>query len=329
MSPRVSILLPVHEGSYLREAMDTLLQQTERNFELLVLDDASDAATKEMITDYAQGDRRIRVLRNETNLGLPATLNRGLAEAKADLVARADADDIYHAERLSKQLDTLDSRTELLALSCGHRRIDATGDVLYIRTPLTGSGPVGFRLLFNNTILHPGVVFRKEPVMRLGGYDEDLWTAQDTDLWGRLSALGPLDNLPEPLVDWRVHDKTVSKTRGDKGYALSMEVLRRNQERYLGEPVDKAFAEDAVETWRGNETLSADRLRRGVAQLDRIWTLAREREDRETLYDFKTSTSFALRQHARRAGLGAPGLLARAAEWRLRDCAVRGEKRSA
>ncbi|MEM7671642.1 MAG: glycosyltransferase family A protein, partial [Pseudomonadota bacterium] len=104
MTPRVSILLPVHNGSFLAEAAETLLQQTERDFELLILDDASDGVTQDLIARYAADDQRIKVLRNDENRGLPATLNRGLREAQAELIARADADDIYHPERLSRQL---------------------------------------------------------------------------------------------------------------------------------------------------------------------------------------------------------------------------------
>ncbi len=327
MTPSVSVLMAVNEGRFLAPALDTLRAQHFRDFELVLVDDCADADTKALIERFRAEEPRLRVLTNETPLGLPASLNRGLAACRGALVARADGDDLYAPERLGRQVAEMTRRPKLGALSCGHHRIDEHGRRLWTRRPVTGPEALRFRALFVNPLLHPGVMFRAEAVRAVGGYDERFWTAQDSDLWARLGAVAELDNLPEPLVSWRKHGASMLSRRGDAGKALSHGVSARLQGAYLGAPIDPETAGTTAETWRSFHALPPEAVRRGERGLARIMAQAQMQESPDILTDFRQTTARALarqaRWAARRGALrDAAAFARRAATWRLGDPAA-------
>lgn len=198
--------MPVYNGErFLREAIDSVLSQTYRDFELLVLNDGSTDASRSIVNSYT--DRRIRLIDNEQNRGLTATLNRGLAEASSALIARQDADDLSSPNRLAKQVEFLSHHPDVALVGTQARFIDkrgySSGSILQ-RACCHDS--IKWDLLFDNSFTHSSVMFRKGVVLgEFGGYDETFSYCQDYDLWSRVARCHRVANLRETLVGYRVH----------------------------------------------------------------------------------------------------------------------------
>jgi glycosyltransferase involved in cell wall biosynthesis len=211
--PKVTVLMSVYNGEiYLREAIESILSQTFRDFEFIILNDGSEDDSAQIIERYC--DTRIKVVENRQNLGLTRSLNRGLSMAQGEYIARMDADDISFPNRLGAQVGFLDSNPEVGVLGTGFQLIDQLG-----KTGETLLFPGEHGLLrwmmcfFFNPVAHPTVMMRREMVSMAGGYNEQLSTSQDFDLWRRLSELTCLSNLPEVFLYLRKHKGNVSSTR--------------------------------------------------------------------------------------------------------------------
>jgi glycosyltransferase involved in cell wall biosynthesis len=228
MTPRVTVLMSVYNGQrYVAEAVDSILAQTFADFELLIIDDASSDRTAEILASY--DDPRIRVLRNETNLGLTKSLNRGLQEARGELIARHDADDRSHPERLAEQVAFLDAHPEAAVVGAQANHIDESGRKRgSSRHPLSAAAS-RFSMMFGSALVHGAAMFRRSIVRDLGGYDESYITGQDADLWSRIIPLAEVRNLDRVLIDFRVHAESVSATRYTPENLRRLEaVLRRS-----------------------------------------------------------------------------------------------------
>lgn len=208
--PRITVLMPALNGAdYLREAVDSVLAQTMDAFELLVIDNASTDATPDILRGC--GDARLRVLRNERTVPLPVSLNRGLREARAPLVARLDADDIAKPQRLERQLAALRPGVALLGTwwddfwqQDGARQIVPGPETAIEHNAIVES------LAGGNPIAHPSVMLDRQVALAAGGYPEDFAYAQDYALWLRLARNHRLAVLPERLVMIRTHAAQLS-----------------------------------------------------------------------------------------------------------------------
>ena len=189
-SPKVTVLMSVYNGEdYLRESIDSILGQSYGAFEFLILDDCSTDRTGEILRAYESDDNRVRVLNNEENKGLPFSLNLGLAEARGDLIARQDADDLSAAHRLQMQVAQFEQRPELVAVGSWFESLDDSGTPYGWSEPTDTSQSIRDQLLEGrNPLAHGSVMFCKAAILNLGGYDERFWYGQDFDLWLRLFA---------------------------------------------------------------------------------------------------------------------------------------------
>lgn len=206
------MLLPVYNGErYLQSALDSVLVQTFRDFELIAVDDGSTDGSLAVLLRCR--DSRLRVLCNARNQGVIASLNRGLVEARGEYVARVDADDPSHPERFAKQVDFLDRNPDVVLIGARHRAVDDRGRVIDVEPDArpTAHDEIFPTLLAKNVFVHSAVMFRRAAVVAAGGYDPRAQHAEDYDLWLRLSERHRVANLPEILVDWRVHDEQVSQ----------------------------------------------------------------------------------------------------------------------
>jgi len=233
VTPKVTVLLAVHNGApYLREAVQSVLDQTFTDFELLVVDDASTDATAGIVEGF--DDERVRLLRNECNLGQVPSLNRGLLEARGEYIARLDADDACLPARLERQVEILDVEPRVGLVGTWMDAVDEQGRLLG-RLRETLDDYVDFvyhTLIMRVYVSHPSAMYRRDPVLRLGCYDEATGPAEDKDLWRKL-ALERFEAriVPEPLVRYRLHDLQLSQTRA--GHQRHVDAA--SQDRFLAQ----------------------------------------------------------------------------------------------
>jgi len=210
-APAVSVLMSVHDGApWVAEAVASVLAQTAADLELIVVDDGSGDATPDLLARVR--DARLRLVRQERT-GLTRALNRGLALARAALVARLDADDVALPERLARQRAFLEQRPEVGVLGGAAREVDRAGTLVRLVQPPLDDAALRRALIRANPFVHSSIIVRRALLERAGGYDETLPVAQDYDLWMRLASQTRLANLPEVLVVRRLGERRVSVER--------------------------------------------------------------------------------------------------------------------
>jgi glycosyltransferase involved in cell wall biosynthesis len=210
-APRISVLLPCRNAAAtLDEAVESILQQTLGELEVLAVDDGSTDGSAERLDRWASADARLRVLRLPPR-GLIEALNAGLAECRAPLVARMDADDRSHPERLAEQAALLEARPDLAAVGCLVEAFPpeavGPGFSLYLEwlNGLTSPEAIAREIYVESPLVHPSVVMRRSWCERVGGYQEHGWP-EDYDLWLRLHAAGGrFAKVPRVLFYWREH----------------------------------------------------------------------------------------------------------------------------
>ncbi|HWE18446.1 MAG TPA: glycosyltransferase [Hyphomicrobiaceae bacterium] len=206
MHPKLSVLMPVYNGArFLAEAIESILGQTFADFEFLILDDGSDDETPAILGAYAAKDTRIRSIRRP-HRGLIATLNEGLAQVRSKLVARMDADDVAHPERLERQCRHMAVAQKMWVLGTQWDLVDANGKHSPAPKRMPTAAPdVAAAMLCYNALHHPTVLMRRDPILKLGGYRPAYRHAEDYDLWLRVvEAGGRIDNLDWIGLSYRV-----------------------------------------------------------------------------------------------------------------------------
>ena len=212
--PAVSVVLAVYNaGGYLRPAVASVLAQTFADFELIAIDDGSTDGSGAVLAKFAAADPRVRLV-TQPNAGLIASLNRGVALARAPLIARMDGDDLCRPDRLAKQVAFMARHPEVVLLGGGYELIDGKGRALRLIDPPDGDDELQrFCLAGRTSICHPLAMMRRAAVLRVGGYHDDYETAEDLDLFLRLGEVGELACIPDVLLSYRMHDASVSGTR--------------------------------------------------------------------------------------------------------------------
>jgi glycosyltransferase involved in cell wall biosynthesis len=203
--PAVTVLMPVRDGArHLPEALDSILRQTWRDLECVVCDDGSADATPEILARAAAADGRLRVLRLP-RAGIVAALNAGLAAARADWVARMDADDIAAPDRLEHQMAAAAHHPGSAAIGGAWRVVGPDGRFRRRIAPPLEPAEIAEALLRHNPLAHPTMLLRRDAVVELGGYRAAFRSAEDYDLWLRLAERHPIRCVPNTLIDYREH----------------------------------------------------------------------------------------------------------------------------
>jgi len=224
MHPLVTVLMPVYNGEkHLAEAVQSILDQTYRNFEFLVMDDGSTDGSAEIIASFK--DERIMLNRAENNEGITKTLNRGIGIAKGFYIARMDCDDISHPQRLMRQVNFLEEHPETGVLGTAIEQIKKNGPGKTKRWPATDA-EIKINMLFQNPLYHPTVMVRREALANTR-YPESMRYAQDYSLWTALSPVTRFANLPEALLRYRTHPGQVTKTKAAE-QATNARIVREN-----------------------------------------------------------------------------------------------------
>jgi glycosyltransferase involved in cell wall biosynthesis len=207
--------MSVYNGAtYLEDAINSILQQTYANFELIIVNDASTDATPEILQKF--DDCRIRVLTNSENLGLTKSLNRGIGAARGRYIARMDADDLSLPHRLERQWQFLEEHPDFALVGSSYYQIDENGHILSLIRVLTADSDLRAGLRQQNWFGHGSVMMRRKAVQQMNGYDEQFTYAQDYDLWLRLSEHFEVANLEEPLYCWRASSSCISRSKTEE-----------------------------------------------------------------------------------------------------------------
>lgn len=211
MNPLVTVLMPVYNGEkYLREAIDSILNQTFTDFEFLIINDGSTDNTEEIILSY--DDTRINYVKNEKNLQLIATLNKGLELANGKYIARMDSDDVSMLERLEKQFQYMEKNKNIGVLGTWVN----TNNNLIFKYPVSTEECEVFSF-FNSPVAHPSVMIRNEIINKYNiSYSFNYEICEDMELWRRMSEYSGVANIGEILLSYRIHPDSHSNKNKEK-----------------------------------------------------------------------------------------------------------------
>lgn len=214
-TPKVSVVMSVYREpvEWLRQSIDSILNQTFRDFEYIIICDSpdyNDGIT--LLKEYASKDERIRLIFNESNIGLTKSLNKGLKIARGKYIARMDADDISKSTRFEKQISYLDSHSECIV--CG-TRVKYFGDIKWWKHPKsdwirTEDEKNKGRLIIGSCFAHPSIIMRRLSPPQF--YNENIRRSQDYDMWTRIAELGQFHNIPDELLLYRVSPSQISSS---------------------------------------------------------------------------------------------------------------------
>lgn len=217
-APKISVLLPLYntKEEYLRECIDSILNQTFHDFELIILNDCStDANVEKTVKSYS--DKRIHYYTNEQNLGIADSRNKLMSLAKGQYFAIADHDDISLPDRLKKQAEYLDAHTEIGLLSGGIVQYDVKHERKYIKLHAEKDAEIKLRLSQECEIYHPAAMIRADVIKKHNlRYENDYTPSDDRVLWFRMIPFTKFHNLQEPLIIYRWHSGNTSKTQAFK-----------------------------------------------------------------------------------------------------------------
>lgn len=211
--PAISVIMPVYNtAKYLPLAIGSILNQTYSNFEFIIIDDGSSDNSWKIIKECALKDRRIKARQNLSNLGICRTLNYGLSLAQGKYIARMDGDDWSYPDRLFKQISFM--KTHPKVVICGGNIQVCRSDLKLLnhKTYPETDKKIRESLLRMNPFAHPAIMYKKETVLKAGGYNEKLFYVEDYDLYFRLGNLGKFANIGATLLKFRVRYDSFSYT---------------------------------------------------------------------------------------------------------------------
>tara|TARA_Y100001970_G_C14178773_1_gene828610 strand:- start:919 stop:1731 length:813 start_codon:yes stop_codon:yes gene_type:complete len=212
-SPKISVIMSVYNGKrYLKESIDSILNQSFTSFEFIIIDDLSHDNSKLIIEEYAKKDSRIIFLKNKKNRGLTYNLNQAISISRGELIARMDCDDVSMLNRFSKQVDFLNKNKSISIVGSYSINIDKHGNEISKRIVPSSNFEILKVLPMLNPISHPTVMFRKDDIVAIGCYNTKYRTSQDYFLWFQAASNSLLMfNMPEFLLYYRMDDEYISK----------------------------------------------------------------------------------------------------------------------
>jgi glycosyltransferase involved in cell wall biosynthesis len=279
--PRVSLIMPVRDAAaWLAQAIASIKAQSLADFELIIVDDGSVDASAELADASARGDPRIRVIR-QGKLGLVAALNRGLGQAGGELIARLDADDRAHPQRLKRQVDYLDQHPDVGLLGTWADKIDENGAPCGVLEPPAEPDVLAALLPRTNPFVHSSVMLRGAVLRQIGSYQVGPYRsafegAEDYDLWLRVAEVAKIANLPERLLQYRWHGASATHRAGVR-QLFSTRLAQRAALARRRDGRDPAAGLTAPPDWRAAESLNAP-LYADLVPLYRLLDLADRRD---------------------------------------------------
>lgn len=221
IDPKVSVIMSVfNDERFLSKAIQSILNQTYKNFEFIIIDDASNDRSPGIIQEYSKEDNRIKYISNEINRGLPKNLNRMIGVAKGSYIARMDADEISTQNRFQEQFDYLESHPDYAVVASWYVIIDDNDDeIAKIQVPTNGEYLVDDFIEKGPRFCHGSVMMRKGALIRAGKYREEFRYVQDLDLWLRMAETNNFFVIPKFLYHRRLSLGMIEKTKIKRFYA--------------------------------------------------------------------------------------------------------------
>lgn len=275
--PKISVVMPAYNAEkYIAEAIDSILNQTFADFDFIIIDDCSSDRTAEIVKSYT--DPRIRFYQNEHNMGVAATLNRGLDLATGEYIARMDSDDISYPERFEKQFDFMENNPEIAVLGAGIQMFSAKiGERLFSES----YNELKIDLLFASCFAHPAVMLRSK---YFGNgkleYDLSFNKMEDFDLWDRTAIVYPIASFPEVLLKYRIHPNQITQNYDDE-YKKQLQMLKIRQISRLGLDNTASEFESYFSFCEGKFDTSSD----NIYSLARFFNLIEEKNKSVSLYN--------------------------------------------
>lgn len=227
-NPKISVIMAVFNGEkYLRESIESILNQTYHNFEFIIINDGSTDKSVEIINSYE--DSRIRLIHNSENLKLARSLNKGIDLSKGEYIARMDADDVALPQRLERQVSFMDTNPNVGICGSWIETFGNTKKEIW-KYPLK-SEEILVSLIFESVIAHPSVIIRKQ-VLNDNKTKYNITIVEDYDLWIRLSKYTKLANIGEVLLYYRIHSQSIGQKYHDEQYdtatSLKEKLIKEN-----------------------------------------------------------------------------------------------------
>lgn len=243
--PTVSVILPTYNTDFfLHDAIDSILAQTYKDFELIIINDGSTDKTEEIILSY--NDPRIRYIKNETNLKLINTLNKGIDLSRGKYIARMDADDISLPNRLEKEVNFLENHPDLSVVSCFPYNINMEGKVLGKSSYFCVTHPIAckFVSMFEPSICHPACMFRADTIKRYKYMDcESCYHIEAYELWNRMFHTGAKGAMiPEFLLYYRDNTSSICHVYSQEANQNHLAILIHSLKEYIGVVAPKETA---------------------------------------------------------------------------------------
>lgn len=252
--PKISVVMAVHDDEATLEAtLDSILRQTEPDFELIAVDDASRDTSPSILARRAAAEPRLRLFRNETNLGLTRSLVIGCAAARGTYIARHDADDLSLPARFERQAALLDAAPDIAFVACWVE-FDGPGFEYLYEHRGSGRAVEAMNVLdpsLENPMLdgppcHGSAMFRRDAYERAGGYRPQFYYGQDWDLWYRLAEQGKFRMVPEVLYRVRVSPDSISVDAREAQMSLAALSLAAARARHASQPEEAILARAAA-----------------------------------------------------------------------------------
>lgn len=234
--PKVSIILPTYNGSkWIHKSISSILEQSFTDWELLVLDDGSTDETKEVVLSFTNSDSRILYIKNELNIGLQKTLNKGIKMARGQYIARIDDDDVWcDKHKLEDQISFLKSNVDYVLVGTGVIVTDEYHHEIFSYLNPEDDKSIRNIFLKRNPFVHSSVVFRKDIALRVGLYSEDLKDRhiEDYDLWLRIAKIGKVHNLQKHCVIFMSRGGSVTGKNRVSQFKKSIRLVDKNKNSY-------------------------------------------------------------------------------------------------
>lgn len=228
IKPLISVAMSTYNTNrqYLKNAIESILNQTYKNFEFIIICDGSEKDI-EIINEY--NDNRIKIIKHNKNMGLPYSLNEAIELAKGEYIARMDSDDIALSTRFEKQVEFLEKHLNIGVCSSFAKQFDEGKEYMYNVWKKTEE--LQCQLFFTNILVHPAVMFRKQFLIDNNlRYSTDYIYSQDFEFWTRISKKGNIAIIPEILLMYRVNKNQISTAKKEKQREIYESVLQRNLE---------------------------------------------------------------------------------------------------